>query len=65
MWKQYELMNSKKKEDFASSPKETNRSVFKEIHEKLEEKQLTLNQSINRKTLVVICSSKLSPFEQS
>ncbi|XP_015759048.1 PREDICTED: uncharacterized protein C11orf57-like [Acropora digitifera] len=25
MWKQYELMNSKKKEDFASSPKETNR----------------------------------------
>lgn len=39
MWKQYELMNSKKKEDSASSPKETNRSVFNKIHEKLEEKQ--------------------------
>ena len=56
MWKQYELMNSKKREDFASSPKETNRSVFNKIHEKLEEKQLTLNRSINRKTLVVVCS---------
>ena len=64
MWKQYELMNSKRRENFASSPNETNRSVFNEIHEKLEEKQPTLNQSINRKILVVLCLSKLSPFEQ-
>lgn len=39
MWKQYELINAKRSGNFASSPKETNRSVFNEIHKKLEEKQ--------------------------